>query len=62
MRSRVNEIAVNAHERDETDLTEVSVSLVQTQTDMSLNFRMMYFLQVAERHHGRIRIRRNLLH
>jgi len=55
MRSGAHEVSVNTHERDETDLTEVSVSLVQTQNGHILDLADDIFLHVAEQHRGRIR-------
>ena len=51
----VNKVAVNTHERDETDLTEVSVSLVQAENGHVLDLADDVLLQVAKQHRGRIR-------
>lgn len=55
MRARVNQVAVNTHERDETDLTEVSVSLVESQNGHVLHLADGELLQISEQHRGRIR-------
>lgn len=52
----INEVAVNTHESDEADLTEVSVSLVESQHGHVLDLADDVLLQVAEQHRSRIRV------